>query len=461
MGQVGLIGLGTMGRGLAQALASAGLQVHAYEPLQDSQKNSVSDISLVENLEEIVAVLTPPRRVLMMITAGDPVDMIIDQLKPLLSEGDIVLDGGNSKFHDTDRRFLSFAAQSIYYLGVGISGGEQGAQEGASIMVGGNEDAFVLTRDIFESIAAKADDGRRCYAYLGPGGAGHFIKMVHNGIEYAVLQVIAEAWHLLRGLAGLKNAEIAKVFLEWNNANCGAYLLENAALVLKTRDIEGGELLLDLIDDAAAQTGTGRWLVAEAMELGVPVPCIAEAVAARSLSSWKGAREVLQTPRENTIEMEDEGLVAAIGDALLGSIVCAYAQGFAMISQARTKFSWPVNGNTVARIWRNGCIIQSRLLDTIGGAYDLNPDLAILLQDKTLSEITDAADEGWRDTVAAAALAGLPAPAMASALAYFDALKSPRLWTALTQGQRDLFGAHTYRRIDRVGNFHTDWLAEC
>ena len=455
-GQVGLIGLGTMGRGLVLALARAGFDVHAHEPLAGDLFTVPEGVTPASDLASMVAALAPPRRVVLMVTAGDPVDELLGQLAPLLGDGDILIDGGNSHFRDTEHRAAALKAQNIRYLGVGFSGGEKGAREGASVMAGGPVDAFEEARDILEALAA-TDGDARCCAHMGPGGAGHFVKMVHNGIEYAILQAIAEAWSLLRGLAGLDNAAIAGQFRDWNDGVLASYLMEITATVLETADPETGAPIIDVIHDAAGQTGTGRWLVSEAMDLGVPVPTIAEAVAARSLSGSSDARAALGTARDMPVDMEDDGLIAAVGDALLGAIVCSYAQGFAIIRAAADRYGWPVQGATIAHIWRKGCIIQSRLLVGIAEAFDRNPDLAILPQDDAIGAMIADAEEGWRDTIAAAVLAGLPVPALASALAYLDAFRRERLWTALTQAQRDLFGAHTYRRTDRDGRFHTDW----
>jgi 6-phosphogluconate dehydrogenase len=457
--QAGLIGLGTMGRGLAQALARAGLDVHAFEPLATNGVDVPGGVALDSDLASMIAQLRPPRRVLLMVTAGDPVDSMIAQLTPLLDPGDIVIDGGNSHFQDTERRFQGLASNGLRYLGVGISGGEKGAREGASVMAGGTAEAFAEARDILEALAAR-DGDTFCCARLGTGGAGHFVKMVHNGIEYAVMQAIAEAWSLLRGLAGLDDAASAAQFRNWNTGVQGSYLFGITATVLDTLDDETGRPILDIIHDAADQTGTGRWLVTEAMDLGVSVPTIAEAVAARSLSGATAARDALATERGHPIDMEDEGLVDAIGEALFGAILCAYAQGFSVIRAAAARYGWPVDCADVARIWRKGCIIQSALLKPLAAAYQRDPDLATLLADEPTSKMIADCEEGWRDVVAGAVLAGLPVPAMASALGYLDSLRSERLWTALTQAQRDLFGAHTYRRTDKDGRFHTDWSEE-
>jgi 6-phosphogluconate dehydrogenase len=454
--QVGLVGLGTMGRGLAQALARGELSVTAYEPQGTDATTAPDGVTLAKDLTAMVSALTPPRRVLLMVTAGDPVDSVIDRLLPLLAPEDIILDGGNSHFRDTERRAAALAGKSIRYMGVGISGGEKGAREGASIMAGGAAEGFDECRDILEALAAK-DGETFCCAHMGPGGAGHFVKMVHNGIEYAIMQAIGEAWFLLRALAGLDDDASARWFRTWNDGPCASALMEITATALETRDPETGAPILDVIHDAADQTGTGRWMVTEAMDLGVPVPTIAAAVAARSLSGWSDARASLVASREAPADFEDDGLIAAIGKALLGSIVCSYAQGFATIRAAALRYGWSVQGAAVARIWRKGCIIQSHLLEPIAEAFDRHPDLAILLQDEAIGAMIADTEEGWRDTVAAAVLGGLPVPAMASALGYLDALRSDRLWTALTQAQRDLFGAHTYRRTDREGRFHTDW----
>ena len=454
--QVGLVGLGTMGRGLAHALVRARLIVHVHEPLPGDDTVVPDGGVLASDLSSMVAALSPPRRVVLMITAGDPVDAMIEQLTPLLDPNDIILDGGNSHFRDTERRAAALPAKSIRYLGVGISGGEKGARDGASIMAGGPVDGFDDTRDILEALAAK-DGAALCCGYMGPGGAGHFVKMVHNGIEYAIMQAIGEAWFLLKELAGLDDTSCARHFRDWNDGVLSSALMEITSTVLETRNPENCSPILDVIHDAADQTGTGRWMVSEAMDLGVPVPTIAEAVAARSLSGASDARAALNTPRDQPVDMKDDSMIAAISDALLGSIICCYVQGFATIRAAAARYDWPIEGAAVAGVWRKGCIIQSDLLVPIADAYNRNPDMAVLLQDEAIGAMIADAEEGWRDTIASAVLAGLPVPAMASALSYLDALRSNRLWTALTQAQRDLFGAHTYRRIDREGRFHTDW----
>jgi len=445
-----------MGRGLAQALVRGGLNVHVHEPLADDDTVVPDGGVLASDLPSVVAALMPPRRVVLMVKAGDPVDAVIEQLSPLLEANDIILDGGNSHFRDTARRATALTAKSIRYLGVGISGGEKGARDGASIMAGGPEDGFEEARQILEALAAK-DGAALCCAHMGPGGAGHFVKMVHNGIEYAIMQAIGEAWFLLKELAGLDDASCARHFRDWNDGMLSSALMEITAIVLETKDPENGSSILDVIHDAADQTGTGRWMVSEAMDLGVPVPIIAAAVAARSLSRASDARAALNTPRDRPDDMEDDGMIAAIGDALLGSILCSYAQGFATVRAASDQYGWAVKPATIARIWRRGCIIQSDLLVPIADAYDSNPDMAVLLQDEAIALMISDAEEGWRDTIASAVLGGLPVPGMASALSYLDALRSDRLWTALTQAQRDLFGAHTYRRADREGRFHTAW----
>jgi 6-phosphogluconate dehydrogenase len=454
--QVGLVGLGTMGRGLAQALLRAGLSVFAHEPLAGGSTTVPDGVTLAGDLSMMVPALKPPRRVLLMVTAGEPVDEVIRQLTPMLGAGDILMDGGNSQFRDTESRSESLAARGIGYLGVGISGGEKGAREGASVMAGGPDAAYKVAGDVLDALAAD-EDGTLCCAHVGPGGAGHFVKMVHNGIEYAIMQSIAEAWYLVRNLAGLDDPTIARQFRRWNEGVLASALMEITAIVLETSDADTGVPILDIIHDAADQTGTGRWMVAEAMDLGVPVPTIAEAVAARSLSGSFDARAALRVDRETSGATEDGRLIVAIGDALLGGIICSYAQGFATIRAAAARYGWPVEGATVARIWRRGCIIQSSLLVPIAEAHDRNPQLATLLQDQAIGRLIDNAEQGWRAVVAAAVRAGQPVPAMASALAYLDALRSDRLWTALTQAQRDLFGVHTYRRTDRPGRFHTDW----
>jgi len=454
-GTVGLVGLGTMGRGLARALARAGLDVQAVEPL-GGEVAPLDGVTPRADLAAMVASLSAPRRVLLMVTAGDPVDSVLAALAPLLGPADIVLDGGNSHFRDTERRAAALAERGLLYLGVGISGGERGAREGASVMAGGPADAFDSCRDILEALAARAD-GTVCCAHMGPGGAGHFVKMVHNGIEYAAMQAIGEAWHLLCAGAGLDHAAIAGIFRQWNNGPLASYLMRITATVLETRDGGTGGSLVDVIADAAAQTGTGSWMVTEAMELGVPVPTVAEAVAARSLSAMADVRRAMAAGTEPAPLSADEAFISAVGDALLASLIASYAQGFAVIRAAAARYGWPVREETVAAIWRRGCIVQSQFLENIAAAYRRRPDLPLLLLDDGIAAPIAGAEAGWRRTVAAAVQAGLPVPAMASALAWYDGLRSGRLWTALTQAQRDLFGAHTYARTDRPGRFHTDW----
>jgi 6-phosphogluconate dehydrogenase len=414
-----------------------------------------------ESTAEFVASLERPRRIIVMVKAGDPTDAVIDELVPLLEEGDIVVDGGNAHFADTRRRESWLREHGLHFVGTGISGGEVGALEGPSIMPGGSRESYAALGPILESIAAKVD-GEACCAWMGPDGAGHFVKMVHNGIEYADMQFIAEAYDLLSA-AGLSAAEAADVFREWNTGELDSFLIEITAEVLDQVDAATARPLVDVIVDAAEQKGTGRWTVQTALELGVPVSMIAESVFARSGSGdtavRDAARGVLVGPNRTVSAGDRQGLVDDVRDALWSSKVVAYAQGLEQIRKASEEYGWDVDIATVARIWRGGCIIRARLLAQISDEYAAER-LATLLVAPSIAEGLAGRQGAWRRVVAQGVTSGVPVPGFSSALAYYDTVRAERLPAALVQGLRDNFGAHTYGRTDRAGAFHTLWSGD-
>ena len=471
---IGVTGLAVMGANLARNFAHHGYTVALHNRSEGKTKalmeehGSEGDFIPTETMEELVDSLEKPRRVLIMVKAGAPVDSVIEQLTPLLDEGDIIIDGGNSYFQDTRRRERECAEKGLHFVGVGVSGGEEGALNGPSIMPGGSEESYKSLGPMLEDISAKADDGAPCCAWIGTDGAGHFVKMVHNGIEYADMQVIGEAHELLRSVAGLEPAEQADVFEEWNTTELSSYLIEITAQVLRQVDSRTGKPFIDVVADAAGQKGTGRWTVQEALELGSPVTAIAESVFARALSSSepvmrKEAQEVLPAGIEGTTEdvVRDPGFVEDVRKALYASKLVSYAQGLDMLTMAGREYGWQLDLATIASLWRNGCIIRAELLNVIMAAYqgDKAP-LNLLFAPEFIESIEDALPS-WRRVVARAVERGIPAPVFSSALAYYDALRRPRLNAALTQGLRDYFGAHTYKRIDDPdSSFHVLWSGD-
>lgn len=461
---IGLTGLAVMGQNLVLNMARHGYRVAVHNRTVETMRAFVAEhpeAGLVgcASLAELAAALSRPRRVLIMVQAGPAVDQVIGQLVPLLEPGDLIADCGNSHFQDTERRARELAAQGLRFLGVGVSGGEEGALWGPSIMPGG--DGYPLVREVFERIAARYD-GEPCVAYIGPRGAGHYVKMVHNGIEYADMQLIAEAYDLLQRGLGLAAAEMSAIFRRWNEGELQSYLIEITADILGRIDDLTGRPLVDLILDEAQQKGTGRWTSQNALELGVPTPTINAAVESRILSAYKAERVAASTllsgPAMRPALGEGEP-VAAIGEALYAAKIIAYAQGMALLRAASREYGYELDYGTVAALWRAGCIIRARLLDHLRAAYRRTPDLPNLLLDEGFRAELQRRQGALRQVVAAAAEAGLPCPATASALAYYDAYRSERLPANLTQAQRDYFGAHTYRRVDREGAFHTEWGA--
>jgi len=464
--QIGVIGLAVMGKNLALNIESRGYSVAVYnrsrektdEFLQEAEgKNVVGTYSI----EEFVNALEKPRKILLMVKAGAATDATIEQLKPYLEKGDIVIDGGNTYFKDTQRRNKELAELGIHFIGTGVSGGEEGALKGPSIMPGGQKEAHELVRPIFEAIAAKVD-GEPCTTYIGPDGAGHYVKMVHNGIEYGDMQLIAEAYFLLKHVLGLNAQELHEVFAEWNKGELDSYLIEITADIFTKIDEETGKPLVDVILDKAGQKGTGKWTSQNALDLGVPLPIITESVFARFISAMKEERvkasKRLAGPAVKPYEGDRAHFIEAVRRALYMSKICSYAQGFAQMKAASEEYNWNLQYGNIAMIFRGGCIIRAQFLQKIKEAYDRDPALPNLLLDPYFKDIVENYQQSLREIVATAAMRGIPVPAFASALAYYDSYRMETLPANLIQAQRDYFGAHTYERIDKEGIFHTEWL---
>jgi 6-phosphogluconate dehydrogenase len=459
--KMGVVGLGVMGANLARNIESKGFPVAGYD--LDAAKAKAFPLASAETSDQLMAMLERPRRVLVMVPAGPPVDSVIAHLRPHLERGDILIDGGNSLFRDTDRRTDELSASGFHFMGVGVSGGEEGALRGPAIMPGGAREAWDVVAPIFRAIAAKADDGEPCVAYMGPRGAGHYVKMVHNGIEYGDMQLIAEIYDLLQRGAGLSAAEIANIFSSWNEGELRSYLIEITAQVLERVDDETGKPLVDLILDEAQQKGTGKWMSQNAFDVGVAIPTVNAAVEARLLSALKSERviagTILQgpTPARATTAADRDRLIDAARQALYASKITSYAQGMALLRQASQEYGYDINPGEVAKIWRAGCIIRASLLTEIRAAFGRNAGLVNLMIDDAFRDGLAARQDAWRHTVQTAVGLGIPVPALSASLAYYDAYRSARLPANLTQAQRDFFGAHTYRRVDRDGVFHTNW----
>jgi 6-phosphogluconate dehydrogenase len=466
--EIGLIGLGVMGQNLALNIADHGFPIAVYnrttartEGFAASEEARSRPIGPCATLEDLVGALRAPRAVILMVQAGAATDEQIAALVPLLEPGDVIVDGGNARYQDTIRRERELRERGLRLLGTGISGGEEGARHGPSIMAGGEPEAYARVRHIFEAIAAKVD-GAPCCARLGPDGAGHFVKMLHNGIEYADMQLIAETYALMKRGLDLGYPAMQAAFAAWNQGDLDSYLIEITADILGKRDPDTGQPMVDVILDRAGQKGTGGWAVAAALELGVPAPTIAEAVAARSLSARKDER-VQAAPRlAGPAARGDRDApldLATLRDALLAAKIAAYAQGFAVMAEASAAHGWGLDLGTIATIWRGGCIIRARFLDRIREAYARDPELRNLMLDAYFAAVLAGAQERLREAVVLAARRGIAAPALGSALAYYDGYRSAQSPANLIQAQRDYFGAHTYERIDRPGSFHSDWSA--
>ena len=463
----GIVGLGTMGRNLALNIESHGFRVAVWNLEtewvdQFLNAHPGAQFTGTKTFEDFTRALERPRRIMMMIPAGKPVDATIEKLKPLLQADDVLIDGGNSWFEDTRRREAALRPTGIHFVGCGVSGGEEGARFGPSLMPGGPNETWPIVRDVLEAIAARTDAGP-CVTHVGPDGAGHFVKMVHNGIEYGDMQLIAESWDVMRRGLGMSAPETADVFDEWNRGPLESFLTELTAKVCRTMDPETRQPLVDVVLDKAGQKGTGKWTAQVALDLAVAIPTIAAAIDARVLSSMKDERvaasKVIAGPRPAEPFAGDTRaqVLAKLRDALYAARICAYAQGMALIRTGSNEYKWNINLSEIGRIWKGGCIIRARLLDPVRKAFEKQPQLVNLLLDPTLAKGIEDAEDGWRLTVARAATSGIPMLAHATALGYFDSYRASRLPQSLTQAQRDAFGAHTYERIDRPGAVHSEW----
>ncbi|WP_423188802.1 NADP-dependent phosphogluconate dehydrogenase [Alkalibacterium sp. f15] len=465
--EVGVIGMAVMGKNLALNIESRGYSVSLYNRTSSKttaviEENPDKNVVATYELEEFVNSLEKPRKILLMVQAGKGTDAVIQQLLPFLDKGDILIDGGNTFYQDTIRRSKELADSGINFIGTGVSGGEEGALKGPAIMPGGQKEAYDLVSPILEKIAAKAPtDGEPCVTYIGPNGAGHYVKMVHNGIEYGDMQLIAESYNLLRDMVGLSNEETAEVFNEWNEGELDSFLIELTADALTKKDPETGEFMVDVILDRAGNKGTGKWTSQSALDLGVPLPLITESVFARYISALKDERveasKVLPKPATKEYTGDKKELIEKMREALYFSKIMSYAQGFAQMRTASDEYDWKLEYGEIAKIFRAGCIIRARFLQKITEAYEREPELKNLVLDEYFLDIADRYQQSVRDLVGLAVQAGVPIPAFSSAIAYYDSYRSERLPANIIQAQRDYFGAHTYERVDKEGTFHFDW----
>ncbi|MED4071489.1 NADP-dependent phosphogluconate dehydrogenase [Priestia endophytica] len=465
--QIGVIGLAVMGKNLALNIESRGYSVSVFnrspEKTEEFLKNEAEGKNFVGtySVEEFVNSLEKPRKILLMVKAGPATDATIESLKPYLDKEDILIDGGNTFFKDTIRRNEELEKEGIHFIGTGVSGGEEGALKGPSIMPGGQKEAYELVEPILEAISAKVD-GDSCCTYIGPNGAGHYVKMVHNGIEYGDMQLICEAYFIMKNLLGLEAQELHEVFSEWNKGELDSYLIEITADIFTKVDEETGKPLVDVILDTAGQKGTGKWTSQSSLDLGVPLPIITESVFSRFLSAMKEERvkasKVLSGPEASAFEGDKAEFVEAIRKALYMSKICSYAQGFAQMRSASEEYDWNLSYGDIAMIFRGGCIIRAQFLQKIKDAYDREPALTNLLLDPYFKEIVEGYQSALREVISLAVKHGIPVPGFSSALAYYDSYRTETLPANLLQAQRDYFGAHTYQRIDKDGIFHTEWL---
>ena len=467
--QFGVIGLGVMGANLALNIEDHGRSVAVWNVETEwvdrlLQANLGRRLVGARTMQEFCRALERPRRILMMIKAGDPVDQTLQKMAPYLSPGDIVIDGGNSFFKDTMRREAYSRQTMVHFFGMGVSGGEEGARNGPSLMPGGPRDAYQHIAPLLQSIAAKSDSGP-CITYVGPDGAGHFVKMVHNGIEYGDMQLIAEAYEILSQALRATAQELADIFGEWNRGPLESFLVEITSQILRAVDPETGSPLVDMVVDKAGQKGTGKWTSQVALDLGVPVPTITAAIDARILSSIKEERvvasQLIYSSAKSTYSGERRELIQSVHDALYASKICSYAQGMSLIRAGSLEWQWDINLREIARIWKGGCIIRARFLDSIMRAYERHPELPNLLLDYDFTTWIRKTEQSWRRLIATAVGMGIPVPALSASLSYFDSYRSAELPQNLTQAQRDYFGAHTYHRTDRpdAGAVHSDWAA--
>ncbi|WP_019533584.1 NADP-dependent phosphogluconate dehydrogenase [Paenibacillus ginsengihumi] len=464
--QIGVIGLAVMGKNLALNIESRGFTVSVYNRSRektDALLEEAKGKNLVGTytIEEFVASLEKPRKILIMVQAGKATDATIESLIPHLEQGDIIIDGGNAYFPDTQRRNKELEAHGIRFIGTGVSGGEEGALKGPAIMPGGQKDAYALVEPILTAISAKVG-GDPCCTYIGPDGAGHYVKMVHNGIEYGDMQLICEAYQLLKDVLGLSTQELHEIFSEWNKGELDSYLIEITADIFTKNDPETGKPMVDVILDSAGQKGTGKWTSQSALDLGVPLSIITESVFSRFISAMKqervAASKVLSGPQQKPFDGDRAQFIEAVRQALYASKICSYAQGFAQMRAASEEYGWNLDYGSIAMIFRGGCIIRARFLQNIKDAYDRNPELKNLLLDEYFKGVVEKYQEAWRTVVATAVTRGIAVPAFASALAYYDSYRTERLPANLLQAQRDYFGAHTFQRVDKEGTFHFNWM---
>ncbi len=468
--QVGVIGMAVMGKNLALNIESRGYSVSIYNRTSSKtegviEENPDKNLVATYELEEFVQSLETPRKILLMVQAGKGTDTVIQQLLPHLDKGDILIDGGNTYYRDTIRRSKELEDSGINFIGTGVSGGEEGALLGPAIMPGGQKEAYDLVAPILEKIAAKAPaDNEPCVTYIGPNGSGHYVKMVHNGIEYGDMQLIAESYHLLKDVVGLSNQEMADVFREWNEGELDSFLIEITADALTKKDPQTGADLVDVILDRAGNKGTGKWTSQSALDLGLPLPLITESVFARYISAMKDERvaasKVLPQPEKAEFTGDKKEIIGKIREALYFSKIMSYAQGFAQMGMASKEYDWNLQYGEIAKIFRAGCIIRARFLQKITEAYERNPELKNLVLDEYFLDITSNYQQSVRDLVGMAVQAGVPIPAFSSAIAYYDSYRSERLPANIVQAQRDYFGAHTYERTDQEGSFHFDWYED-
>ncbi|KAA9004013.1 NADP-dependent phosphogluconate dehydrogenase [Paenibacillus spiritus] len=466
--QIGVIGLAVMGKNLALNIESRGFSVSVFNRSPEKTHDLLGEAAGKNlhgtfSIEEFVQSLETPRRILIMVQAGKATDATIEQLVPHLDQGDIIIDGGNAYFPDTIRRNKELEAQGFRFIGAGVSGGEEGALKGPSIMPGGQESAYELVEPILTAISAKVD-GEPCCTYIGPDGAGHYVKMVHNGIEYGDMQLICEAYQLLKDVVGLDEKELHATFAEWNEGELDSYLIEITKDIFAQYDKETGKPMVDVILDAAGQKGTGKWTSQSSLDLGVPLSMITESVFSRFLSAMKeervAASKVLSGPAAEPFAGDKKAFIENVRRALFASKIVSYAQGFAQLRVASDEYGWNLKYGSLAKIWRGGCIIRSQFLHNITEAYEKNPELKNLMLDPYFKNIMTNYQDAWRTVVAEAVKRGIPVPGFSSALAYYDSYRTERLPANLLQAQRDYFGAHTFKRVDKEGVFHHDWIAE-
>ena len=464
--QFGVIGLAVMGKNLAMNIESRGYSVSVFNRSREKTDEMLKEVEGrnfkgTYTIEEFVDSLEKPRKIMLMVKAGGPTDATIEQLKPLLDKGDILIDGGNTFFVDTQRRNKELSELGIHFIGTGVSGGEEGALKGPSIMPGGQKEAYELVAPIFQDIAAKVN-GEACTTYIGPDGAGHYVKMVHNGIEYGDMQLISESYFLLKNVLGLTAEELHEVFAEWNKGELDSYLIEITADIFTKKDEETGKPLVDVILDTAGQKGTGKWTSQSALDLGVPLPIITESVFARFISAMKeervNASKVLRGPAAQDFTDDKKAFIESVRKALYMSKICSYAQGFAQMRAASEEYGWDLKYGDIAMIFRGGCIIRAQFLQKIKEAYDREPDLKNLLLDPYFKEIVESYQDAAREIISVAVKNGIPVPCFAAALSYFDSYRTETLPANLLQAQRDYFGSHTYPRTDKEGIFHTNWM---